>query len=558
MVSILLFISSFIYLDREKHKIYYYAVNLEGRDIGTIRIDKFLTDDKLIYKSVMETPFFPALTEFKSKLTLDRQYNLESYSREGYGNKSVETAHLENVNGSLSFVASFYSKFACLENIPIKKETFVFEDDSPVTYMPLIENYNFRRGRSQGFNTITIFSDPSLPPMQRFVTLTSIKDEYLKIDRRRIKTENLILKIRNYPQGNLWIAKSDKSIMRLEIPKIGLKITRRFSAKTLKAEEYVLADDAYTQRAVSFKNKTIQLSGTFTAPKAEGAHPALLLVGGDGPQDRRYQGLFTGIADYLAKNGFCVLNFDKRGIGLSEGSSSASTAGDLSEDVSAALGFMAEQKEVDPKRTGIITHAEGAYYAMKALSGKKNARAMILIAPVLGPASEDDMLKAIKTKGAKEKWTDKYLKTVVKSIREGRERVRDARHNWIYIFGKKCFVKNMKESMQEDPIEIVKKINGPVLIMQSKDDEDVPEDTISRLEAALGQAGNPTTTAYYSYLGHFLGKLVNDGVHRMHYEISKEPLKNIKAWLDVNLQEAPPEPHKMPEQAEQADAAVKS
>ena len=114
LISVLLFIAAFIYLDKEKRKTSYYIVNLDGYDIGTIKIEKFVTEDKLIYKSSSSIPFSPLLTDSKSRITLDRRYNLESYSKENSGKGAGEIIYLENKDDIVSFVATFDSKFSSL------------------------------------------------------------------------------------------------------------------------------------------------------------------------------------------------------------------------------------------------------------------------------------------------------------------------------------------------------------------------------------------------------------------------------------------------------------
>ena len=45
------------------------------------------------------------------------------------------------------------------------------------------------------------------------------------------------------------------------------------------------------------------------------------------------------------------------------------------------------------------------------------------------------------------------------------------------------------------------------------------------------------TITYFSYVGHFFGKLINDGQSRMHYDVDKEVLASIKDWLKLNVAE---------------------
>jgi len=555
VLSVLLFIGSFIYLDKEKHGTYYYVVNLGGHECGTIKVDSFETEDKRIYKSAAHMPFSVDFTEFKSRLILDRRYNIESFMEEKSGNGPGKIVYLENKKGLVSFVARYGSRFAAVTDIPIRGYTYIFDEFSPATYLALIENYNFRKGRSQGFNGLTPAKLAYLPPMKRLVTLTSVRDEYIKVGRRKIKTEYLLLKIKNYPQGGVWVAKSDKSLIKLEIPQKGLSITRVFSPVTLSAKGYVSKGDEYISEEVVFKNRNIQLAGTLTIPKKEGKLPAVLLIAGSGPQDREYQGFFASIADYLSKNGFCALRFDSRGVGSSGGDAMSSRKRDEIEDAVAALEFLAGAVEkVDPQKIAVIAHSEGAFSALAVAAGKDTVKALVFMAPsvYLGP-EKSPRAEILKNMASKNGWSDDYLNLAMRAAQETEGKAAGTKHDWAYILGKRYFLKGIREELAERPKDAISSVKSPVLVLQGKEDEEVPMEFASYFDKALEEAGNPNhALVYYGYLGRFFGNLVDDGTHKMHYEVDKEVLENIKNWLNKNILEPVPPP-----QAEEIELAGK-
>src|SRR3989338_6266584 len=503
IASVLLFIASLFYLDREKHKFYYYIVNSDGHDIEAIRIDKYITDDRLIYRSQDSTPFQPLLTESKSKITLDRKYNIVSYSKEDSGAGLQETVYLENANNNVSFVATSRSEFACLTDLPIKQSTFIFEEYSPVTYLPILENYDFTIGRSQAFNVITKFST-LLPPMKRLLILTSIRDEYLKIGSRKIKVECLLIKIRNSPQGMLWVTKSGRTLVGIEFPDKKIKITRSFLSKNLESKKFVLKSDSYSEEDVKFNNKKVVLSGTLTIPKKEGLCPSVLLIGEDKECDREGRGLFTAVADNLGKQGFFVLRFDKRGIGSSSQDSKPVTDTDEFEDANCALGYILSRKEADPQRVAVIGHGKGAFFAAK-----------------LG-------------------WGDQYLKLAMKSRMETIERVKNTKNDWMSLLRTRCFLKKLREELEERPTDMIRGIEIPVLILHGKEDEFIPVKAAATLDKALEESGNKNhKLIYYGYLGHFFGTYTEDGVNKARYDVDKEVLYTIDRWLGDNMASVP-------------------
>ena len=533
---IFLFVLSLFYLDREKHKLYYYTMNADGYDIESVKIDKYITDDRLIYKSQSSSPFRPILTDFKSRITLDRNYELISYSKEGSGEGLKEEICLENANNNISFVATLGSEFACLTDLPIKQRTFIFEEYSLITYLPILENYDFRLGGSQAFNVITQFST-LLPPMKRLLILTSIRNEYLKIGSRKIKVECLTIKIRNSPQGMLWVTKSGRALVGIEFPAKNIKITRLFPPKMLKAQKFTPKDDSYSEEQVKFKNKKIMLTGTLTVPRKEGLHPAVLLIGGNQGRERSSNGLFTYIADNLGKKGFMVLRFDKRGIGASGGDSKSVTDADEYEDATCALDYILTRKELDPQKVAVIGHGKGAFFAARLASDRKNVRSLILMAPLISSGGETDLsFDSLKEMAKKLGWDEQYLKLAIKSRMETIDRVKKTNNKWVSLLRTRCFLAKLREELEENPTDIIRKVDVPVLILQGKEDELIPAKASETIDKALEESGNKNhKLIYYGHLGHFFGKLNNDGVNKMRHEVDKEVLDAIDKWLDGNL-----------------------
>lgn len=469
MTGIFLFITSLFYLDKEKRKLYYYNVNVDGQDIETVKIDRYITEDKLIYRSQDSTPFSPLVTESKSKITLDDKYNLISYSKEDSGAGLRDTVYIENTNNNISFVAISGSEFACLTDLPIKQGTFVFEEYSPETYLPILENYDFRLGRFQAFNVITQFST-LLPPMKRLLVLTSIRNEYLKIGSRKIKAECLLIKIRNSPQGMLWVTKSGHALVAIEFPSKKIKITRVFLPKTIEAKKISLESETCREEEIKFNDKKIAIAGTLTIPKEEGACPAVLLIGGNEGCDREECGLFTHIADFLGKQGFLVLRFDKRGIGLSGGNPRSVTDADEFEDAASAMDYLSGRREADTQRIAAIGHGKGAFFAAKLAAERKSVKALILMAPLISLGGETDLnFDNLKEMASKLGWNDQYLKLAMKSRMETIDMIKKTKNNWTTLLRTRCFMKKLRDELEENPTDIIRKVDTPVLILHGHD-----------------------------------------------------------------------------------------
>ncbi len=152
----------------------------------------------------------------------------------------------------------------------------------------------------------------------------------------------------------------------------------------------------YPSRNVTFANGDVTIGGTLTIPAGTGPHPAVLLITGSGPQDRDESIMghkpFLVLADYLTRCGIAVLRTDDRGVGESTGSFAKATTVEFASDAEAAVAFLKAQKEVDPKRIGLVGHSEGGVTAPLVAAKSSDVAFVVLMAGVGVPI--DELLRA--------------------------------------------------------------------------------------------------------------------------------------------------------------------
>lgn len=547
IVFIGLFAGSLVFFHQASHRAYQYDVRQDNRLIGAIKIDRFTTDDRTVFKQTAETPTDPVYITDKTRLALDKKGVFESFTDERFTREGTASLFcVESRDARLSFLSRFLSAIVYVDNIPARKDIFLFRADMPVTYLPIIERYDFRRGRSQSFPAL-VYESHLLPPAKRQVTLTSIRDEYLKIEGKKIKTENLILKIRGYPQGSIWVAKSDRKLIMIELPERGLRIIRAFGRQKTAppAGEPASAaqpDEApYTEKEVVIKSGNTLLAGTLTCPSADGRYPSVLLVQGKGPYNREYMGFFTALADYLGRAGFAVLRYDTRGTGKSSGDPNWPRTAETVDDLSAALRFLAEQPEIDPGRIAVVAHADGALAAARAAQTEKAAAAIVFISPdvysITDYAQDTALLDAT---ACRRGWDRAYRDLILMASGDTRDRVEKAKLGWEYILGKRCFLGEIKEQLKADPFESYGKLAIPALIVQGQEDRECAGDSASSLKQALESQGKASVNlVYYDGLNRFLGAPINNGASRRNYAPSADVMKTLRSWLERTLPAVP-------------------
>ena len=126
-------------------------------------------------------------------------------------------------------------------------------------------------------------------------------------------------------------------------------------------------------------------NGTLSYPSTGGPFPGVVLVAGTGPHDRNggmsLHKTLAVLSDHLTRQGFAVLRYDKRGVGLTGGKRHPdSTTDDYAADVLAAVRFLKIQPNVRASQIGIVGHSEGAIIAsMVAAESPADVRFIVML-----------------------------------------------------------------------------------------------------------------------------------------------------------------------------------
>ena len=123
---------------------------------------------------------------------------------------------------------------------------------------------------------------------------------------------------------------------------------------------------AVREEQVTFLNGEVTLAGTLALPKGPGPYPAVVLLSGDGQQDRdwTFGKLKMGkiISDRLVAGGVAVLRLDDRGVGGSSGESELqATFLDSCNDARAAIRLLRARPDIT--KVGLCGHSGGAIIA---------------------------------------------------------------------------------------------------------------------------------------------------------------------------------------------------
>ena len=190
---------------------------------------------------------------------------------------------------------------------------------------------------------------------------------------------------------------------------------------------------------IEFKSGKETLRGSLFIPKGKGPFPGVIFFHGNGGKGEKY----FEAGKKFSEKGLASLAFNFRGCGLSDGNYLIQTHKDAFEDALEAINFLTRQESVEKKRIGVVGGSFGGYISAMILS-KIKIKSLVL----LSPSSHDDPLSAKLDMGPLEKEVEYFADKA----------------NW----------ENSKS------YENIARYSGPLLIIKSENDENVPGEVINK------------------------------------------------------------------------------
>lgn len=327
----------------------------------------------------------------------------------------------------------------------------------------------------------------------------------------------------------------------------------------------------YKSEEVKFPNKQakIDLAGTLTVPDSAGTFPAVILIAGSGPNDRDETVFghkpFLVLADYLTRNGFAVLRYDKRGVEQSEGDYKLATIQDFTADAEAALAFLRSRKEIDGKRIGLLGHSEGGIVAPMVAANNRNVAFVVLMAAP-GISGIDIVMKQNQISMLRQEMEIENIERIQKMNREifesmltwentenNRTHLRDQlSHLWeqfpilLKLKTKKdVFVRNQfnaivlpgyRSFLKTNPEEFLQKVSAPVFAINGENDTQVSSETnLQGIKRALEKGRNfRYEIKSYPALNHLFQESETGWVDeyiQIEQTISPAVLSDIAEWI---------------------------
>lgn len=275
------------------------------------------------------------------------------------------------------------------------------------------------------------------------------------------------------------------------------------------------------EEELSFTSGELTLAGTLTLPEGDGPHSAALFIHGSGSVDRdgNAAGLrmdaYRQLAHGLAEVGIASLRFDKRGVGESTGDAAIASRSDLLEDIRAALSALRAQESIDPTRVFLVGHSEGAYLGSEVAAEDEEVAGLALLAGAARPLDEITRWQIetiLRQQGASDEQIaaaleqeDEYIAFVERSAGEWSDYSLEdlqAEISWlteeaaVQLLATPLGLSWLREHYLDDPEATLRRVTGPVFVLNGEKDMQVPAAEAERIRAVLEGAGNEDVTVH--------------------------------------------------------------
>jgi len=261
---------------------------------------------------------------------------------------------------------------------------------------------------------------------------------------------------------------------------------------------------------VKFGSDNLTLAGTLLLPKLDAGRraPAVLIIGGAGPTLR--DGVVFGktahrqyreLAEHLAARGFAVLRYDKRCTGAS-GCKPRSLFEDYITDAHAAVELLRKRTEVDASRIALFGHGEGGFFATVVAKPEEKIAAMVLASSpgrTLAKLLNDHVQRSFTEMGKSQAEINAYLNKIKRitnqlSLGHMENMAEPIDPNDELLNGLLRQPEYTISLMIDDPLQAIKTVRAPTLILQGRKDVQMSVKDAEYLEEELTRAEHRDVT----------------------------------------------------------------
>lgn len=269
----------------------------------------------------------------------------------------------------------------------------------------------------------------------------------------------------------------------------------------------------YTYEDITFTSADgIRLAGRISLPESDLPVPAFMMLHGSEPGTRDNFGDKL-MAHYMISEGFAILNYDKRGVGASEGvyqeAASSSNLQKIAEDAIAGVEYLASHPEIDAKRIGLIGGSQAGWVIPLAASQSDAITHMVILSGPVESTFQEDVFSSYTNDGdTATNYDDAKITQQLRDLKPG----------------------------GFDPIPIIAELNQPGLWLWGSVDKSVPVTfSAENLQALMASGKDNFSYEIFPNADHNL----NESPHGLFNEIPYSPrvlfYPALAQWLETNM-----------------------
>jgi pimeloyl-ACP methyl ester carboxylesterase len=582
VVALALLVMAFLYIDMSVHKGFCYEVFLKDSPYGEVKVDRYVTESKVVYKARSEFPFTYGYPSTSSRLILEKDSKLPiKYKLESFGVRGGKMLKALSQKGEYSdYLFLENPVFIKLEGFSTGEKTMLYSPADVMLLMALMERYNYWKKGTQFFE-IMVPMDLPAPPYRTKIGVEYLEDEYIPVMGRRIEAQSFRITSRHLPEVRILMSKYSRQILVMDIPERRMEIvlvsaeegpTKRFEwvmrnfpfvPARLKGE-YLKADDDLPERQhpgtskISDKKVNIEgyvppkevffesgkhvLSGSVWIPAGAGPFVPVLILPQDGPRKTGEKLMTDYLGSFLVGAGYVAFKFDSPGQGKSQGSFHEIDDDSKVENIRAAVRYLNGLDVVRKASTVIAAHGNSAYLAVRAADLSDNVASCVLLFPEID-GSGGVFVGDIEEKHSQESVaeylkemipgsTDEdFLKTASELFKRHIKSVYDPGPDLVFFMGVKMPAREYRSYLRRDTYEAISGITKPIMIISGRDDHKLDVRVLDDLAADFRVRNDQSVVDLLHKTGPYAGEIKRiDG--RWEYIPEKEVFEGIKNWIE--------------------------
>lgn len=255
---------------------------------------------------------------------------------------------------------------------------------------------------------------------------------------------------------------------------------------------------AVTTTEVDFEHGGEILQGTLLAPSQTG--PVLLIVHGDGAQDRWSGSGYLPLVNALVEAGVSVFSWDKPGVGASSGNWLSQSMQDRADEAANALAAIRAQPGNENRPIGLLGFSQAGWVLPRVPSLSEEADFLVLIGPAINWQNQGQYFASVRL-SREGRSLDEIAAELDLQAENARRRFGPGASYRDYVAAERAADRSVGEILtedrfgfirlnrEEDAREDIARLTLPVLVLMGAHDLNVdPQETVSVYNELISEA----------------------------------------------------------------------